>query len=190
MGSRSHILTVLTSALCALLLTTAPVSAFVILGSGTSALLGGDLTDPENNGSDASGANFNWVTINASSENYWTQEGAFNVFDNQVGSNDAKWCCDPAPQWIAVKFDKPYVLTHFTLASGNDAPERDPTRWRLEGSNDGTTWTTIYDWNAGVSVFAQRYEVIRFDGGGADFPSPPPYLRFRYIAVSTDATMH
>lgn len=161
-----------------------------MLGSGTTALLGGDLTDPENNGSDATGANFNWVTITASSENYWTAEGAFNVFDNQVGQGDAKWCCDPAPQWIAVKFAQPYVLTHFTMSAGNDAPERDPTRWRIEGSNDGTVWTTIYDWNAGVSVFGERYEVIQFDGAGVDFPAPAPFLWFRYHALSQAGPMH
>jgi hypothetical protein len=165
-------------------------NAFTVLGAGTTALLGGDLTDPENNGSDVSGGNFNWVTINSSSEPYWNAEGSFNIFDNQVGANDAKWCCEPAPQWIAVKFDKPYVLTHFTIAAGNDAPERDPTRWRIDGSNDGTTWTTIYEWNAGISVFSQRLEVLRFDGAGVDFPSPAPYLWFRYFAVTTDATMH
>lgn len=190
MRGPSHTVAVVIAVLAGLLFAAIPVSAFTVLGSGTTALLGGDLTDPENDGSDVTGANFNWVTITASSENYWTAEGAFNVFDNQVGSNDAKWCCDPAPQWIAVKFDKPYVLTHFTLSAGNDAPERDPTRWSMEGSNDGTTWTTIYDWNAGVSVFSQRYEVIRFDGGGVDFPSPAPYLWFRYHALATNAAMH
>ena len=164
--------------------------AFTILGSGTSALLGRDLTDPENNGVDGSGTNFNWLSIVASSENYWTSEGAFNVFDNQVGAGDAKWCCDPSPQWIAVKFDKPHVLTHFTMSAGNDAADRDPTRWRIEGSNDGTVWTTIYDWNAGVSVFGQRFEVIRFDGAGVDFAAPAAYSWFRYYAVSQNAPLH
>ena len=41
-----------------------------ILGTGTGALLGGDLTDPEDDGNDGtvSGSNFNWVSINASSK--------------------------------------------------------------------------------------------------------------------------
>jgi hypothetical protein len=66
--------------LAALFVITAPLPAFTILGSGTSALLGGDLTDPENDGSDVTGANFNWVSITASSENYWTLEGALQRF--------------------------------------------------------------------------------------------------------------
>jgi len=58
--------------------------AFVVLGTGSSALLGGDLTDPEDNGNDtsASGTNFNWLSTAASSENNFGSEGALDVFDN------------------------------------------------------------------------------------------------------------
>src|SRR5436190_17086015 len=85
--------------------------AYGSLGAGTGALLGGDLTDPENNGVDGAATNWNWVSIVASSENAWTAEGAYNVFDNKVGAGDDKWCCDGPPQSIAVQFDRPYVLT-------------------------------------------------------------------------------
>ena len=115
--------------------------ALTVLGTGTDALLGGDLTDPENDGDDGStnGTGFNWLSTAASSDNNFSREGALNVFDNEVGSNGAKWCCTNAPQWVAVELDKPYVLTHFTITSGNDVPDRDPNRWLIEGSNDGTT---------------------------------------------------
>ena len=43
--------------------------AYTVLGTGSGALLGGDLTDPENNGVDGSNTNWNWTSINASSEN-------------------------------------------------------------------------------------------------------------------------
>ena len=75
-----------------------------ILGTGTGALIGGDLTDPENNGVDGSDTNWNWTSILASEENYWSSEGAYNVFDNKVGSQDDKWCCGGSPQWIYVQF--------------------------------------------------------------------------------------
>ena len=55
---------------------------------GTGAFLGGDLTDPE---------------------------------------DDGNWCCDPPPQFLAVEIAGSHVLTHFTVSSGNDAAERDPT---------------------------------------------------------------
>ena len=52
--------------------------AYTVLGTGTSALLGGDLTDPENNGVDGSNTNWNWSSIDASSEKYWGSEGSYN----------------------------------------------------------------------------------------------------------------
>jgi hypothetical protein len=154
--------------------------AFIVRGAGTGALIGGDLTDPENNGVDGAMTNWNWQTITATSENAWSAEGAYNIFDNKVGAGDDKWCCDGPPQSIAVQFDRPYVLTHFTLAAGNDAAERDPTRWYIEGSNDGTNWTIIYGWTSGIPPFSQRLEVLQFNGDGADFPTPASYSWFRY----------
>jgi hypothetical protein len=35
------------------------------------------------------------------------------------------------------------VVKAYTIASANDAPERDPLSWTLQGSTNGTTWTTI-----------------------------------------------
>jgi len=169
-----------------LCLTTALTGAFTIRGAGTGALIGGDLTDPENNGVDGAMTNWNWVSINATSENAWAAEGAYNIFDNKVGAGDDKWCCDGPPQSIAVQFAQPYVLTHFTLAAGNDAAERDPTRWYIEGSNDGTNWTIIYGWTSGVSPFGQRLEVLQFNGNGADFATPASYSWFRYRVQTND----
>lgn len=167
-----------------------PAKAFIVRGAGTSALIGGDLTDPENNGVDGAATNWNWIAINATSENSWAAEGAYNIFDNKVGAGDDKWCCDPAPQSIAVQFAQPYVLTQFTLASGNDTPERDPTRWYIEGSNDGTNWTVIYGWETGTSPFSQRLEVLEFNGNGGDFATPASYSWFRYrVQTNGDALL-
>lgn len=162
-------------------------SALTVLGTGSGALLGGDLTDPENDGNDSNGTGFNWLTTAASSENNFGGEGALDVFDNQVGSGSTKWCCNAPPQWVAVQLDKPYVLTHFTIASGNDVPERDPNNWTIQGSNDGTNWDTIYHWNTNDSPFSNRLEVIRFDGSGQDFAAPSPYSWFRYHVTATDS---
>ena len=165
---------------CFLHLVAEQANAYITRGAGTAALRGGDLTDPENNGVDGAMTNWNWIAITASSENSWTAEGAYNIFDNLVGGGDEKWCCDPAPQSIAVQFDRPYVLTHFTLSSANDVPERDPTQWYIEGSNNGTNWTPIYSWTNGISPFSQRLEVLEFTGNGGDFPTPASYSWFRY----------
>lgn len=38
---------------------------------------------------------------------------------------------------------EPRELSGLALTSGNDSPERDPTGYRLEGSNDGTTYSLV-----------------------------------------------
>ena len=91
-----------------------------VLGTGTAALIGGDLTDPEDDGVDGANTNWNWTSISASSEEKWTSEGSFNVFDNKVGATNNKWCCNGPTQWISVGFSQPYILSHFTITSGND----------------------------------------------------------------------
>jgi len=165
------------------------LKAATSLGSGSGSnneLIGGDLTDPEDNGVDGSDTNWNWTSIVASEENYWTGEGAYNVFDNKVDVGDAKWCCGGAPVWIYVQFSQTYVLSHFTITSGNDVPNRDPDIWRIQGSNDGTNWTDIflYD-NDGVSPFSARHQTMRYDGSGTDFSTPAAYSYFRYYVTST-----
>ena len=171
------------------------VNARVILGTGTSSLIGGDLTDPEDDGidgTDGAAGNWNWTSILASSENAWTSEGAYNVFDNQVGGGDMKWCCEGPTQSIYVKFSTTYVLTHFTITSGNDAGGRDPDQWEIQGSNDGTNWTTIFEYDDdGTSPFTARSQVIRYNGSGDDFDTPNAYSYFRYIVTSVvSGSMH
>ncbi len=174
--------------LCFGLLFGASSHAVTILGTGTGALLGSDLTDPENDIDDstAAGANFNWISATATSEPNFGGEGAFDVFDNKVGPGNDKWCCGSAPQNVSVVFGTQYVLTHFTIASGNDVPGRDPDVWFIEGSNDGITWTPIFTYNNdNTSPFSARLEVLRYDGAGADFPTPIAFSQFRYRVSST-----
>lgn len=183
------------SALCLGILLMSNTMAETSLGTGTGALLGGDMTDPENDGVDGSAtfAGFDWVSIVSSNEPSFSAEGSYNIFDNNVGAGSAKWCCDtPAPiHTVAVEFANQYELTHFTIASGNDTPGRDPDIWHIDGSNDGITWTPIYTYNNdGVSPFASRLEVLRYDGAGADFATPPLYSWFRYRVESTVSGGH
>lgn len=168
-----------------------------ILGTGTGALLGGDLTDPENDGVEGlgDGSNFNWVSISASTEanfgGFGSNEASFDIFDNQVGGGNAKYCCGGAPWNVTVELDTQYRLTHFTMTSSNDSPGRDPDVWQIQGSNDGILWTDIYaaDNNdlgadnsrldADSSIWTARNQVIRFDDGGVDFNDPAYYNWFR-----------
>lgn len=45
--------------------------------------------------------------------------------------------------YVQLAYRSSKKIDAYTITSGNDAPERDPKNFNLEGSNDGTTWTTI-----------------------------------------------
>jgi hypothetical protein len=53
-----------------------------------------------------------------------------------------------------------HVLTHFTIAAGNDVPARDPTEFKIEGSMDGATWTHL-------PLERRRLPVLAAVGSGA-----------------------
>lgn len=66
--------------------------------------------------------------------------------DNNTSS---KWynSVDASPGISSIVFDvgsgNSLDVDGYRLATGNDSPERRPISWRLEGSDDGATWTTL-----------------------------------------------
>ena len=165
-----------------------------ILGNGTDALLGGDLTDPEDDGNETAGAqdpSWNWITIDSDDEpGFEGNESAYNVFDNQLGPGNDKWCCTDAtaedPRHITVEFAAPVRLTHFTLSSANDAPDRDPIHWQILGSQNGAQFSPIVIYQEDQAVWDQRLQVILFT---LDQPAPP-YRFLRYQASNTPGSLH
>ena len=158
-------------------------------------LIGGDLTDPENDGidtEDTAGTNFNWVQITSSSKSFFTDataggsnEGSFDVFDNKIGGGEAKWCCDSAPQDLTVEFADPISITHFTMTSSNDSPARDPLDWEIQGSDDGVTFTPIYS-SVGATIWTARNQTAVFL---LDNPAVA-YKFIRYSVTATGGTQH
>ncbi len=166
-----------------------------VLGTGAESLLMSPLNDPNNDGLDAlDGAmdtSWDWEEASASLEpDFEGGENAFNVFDHKLGGGNDKWCCDdPTPDnpvWVAVKFKQVVSLTHFTVSSANDSPDRDPVDWAIQGSSDGTTYTDIYHFTDATALWTERLEVIKFT-----LPSPSPAYRYiRYIAYDTPGSLH
>ncbi len=66
-------------------------------------------------------------------------EDVENLVDGDVAT---KWL-DGANQPVVFDFGAPVTIDGYRFTTGNDAPERDPVRWVLEGSDDGETWTVI-----------------------------------------------
>ena len=177
--------------LIATLLVSSAAQAVVVRGTGTAALVGGDLTDPENNGNAEANIVYNAVFRSSIEPGFGGAEYAFNVFDNRVGGGNDKWCCD-TNVWVEADFGtQRYNLTKFTAASANDEPGRDSDIWRILGSNDGINYTTIYAYSRdGVSPWASRLQVNEYKLG-TDFTSSQGYSIFRYQSQSVVAgSMH
>jgi predicted alpha-1,2-mannosidase len=91
-----------------------------------------------------------------------------NANSVEVGTNlndgdaTSKWLVDTPASWAQYELDGRYTVVKYALTSANDAPERDPRDWTLDGSNDGgATWTTV-DTVTG-NTFDQRFQTKTFD---------------------------
>lgn len=66
-------------------------------------------------------------------------EDADKAIDGNFGT---KWL-DFNKSSLVIDLGASVSFNHYGFVTGNDAPERDPMRWILEGSNDGIAWTLI-----------------------------------------------
>lgn len=172
--------------LVAAVLVSSAAQAVVVRGTGAAALIGGDLTDPENNGNPEADIGYNATFRSSIEPGFGGGEYAFNVFDNQVGGGNSKWCCDGGTVWVEANFgSKRYNLTKFTATSGNDGPIRDPDQWQILGSNDGVNYTAIFTYaKNGVSPWGDTRMQVNEYSVGSDFNAPAAYSIFRYQATS------
>lgn len=81
-------------------------------------------------------------------------EGPENVLDNQ----QSKWCIEGGSTWLEYAYagNAKHRVTAYTIMSANDAPDRDPKSWKLQGSMDGENWTDID--SRKDENFGQRFE--------------------------------
>jgi predicted alpha-1,2-mannosidase len=77
--------------------------------------------------------------ITASAENP-PGEVATNLADGDPGT---KWLAFATTATLTYHLPAPAAVATYALTSGNDAPDRDPAAWTLQGSTDGTTFTTV-----------------------------------------------
>jgi len=96
------------------------------------------------------------VRVAASSQN-GPQEGAAQAFD---GARETKWYNNnrPGPWWVQYELGSGArrIVWQYRITSANDAPERDPCDWVLQGSNDGQSWTAL-DTRQG-EMFSERFQ--------------------------------
>lgn len=84
---------------------------------------------------------------------------ATTAFDDNFGSF---WFHGGTTGWLRYDFgaNSAQIIKRYTLTSATLIPERDPKDWQFQGSNDGTTWTTLdtrtdqtFQWRAYQRVF-------------------------------------
>ncbi|MFK4762126.1 GH92 family glycosyl hydrolase [Microbacterium sp. ZW T5_45] len=143
-------------------------TAPVLAGAGTPVNVSGDRFTP---GSVLGGV----AEVTASAQNA-PGEVAANLADGDAGS---KWLAFANTGWVQYRLDTAQPMVRYTLTSGNDAQERDPKDFRIQGSNDGTTWTTV-DQRTG-EMFASRGETRSFT---LATPSPA----YTYYRLDVQAT--
>ena len=106
-------------------------------------------------------------------------EGVANLIDNDVNT---KYLTFHASGWIQYQAPNSYVVDRYSITSANDAPARDPLRWTLQGSNDGTAWTTI-DTRSGED-FASRFLTRTFT-----FSNNTAYSYYRFNLNNNSGTV-
>ena len=79
------------------------------------------------------------------------------------GNASTKWCVEPKGKDVVwqIELPEPEVIDTYAFTSGDDVPERDPQQWRLEGSNDGKTWSVLHEMKD-QKPFANRGETKLF----------------------------
>ncbi len=83
--------------------------------------------------------------------------------------------------WFQLKYTTAVAIGAYTFTSANDASDRDPKAWKLQGSNDGNLWTDID--NRGNELFSARFETKRFEVPGT--PAAFTYYRILVSALNT-----
>ncbi|MGI9239577.1 MAG: hypothetical protein ACR2RV_02180, partial [Verrucomicrobiales bacterium] len=150
--------------------------ALNILGTGTQALLGDDLTDDPR---------FEPITFDYFPK-YPVNDDYLAMVDNGLGGV-SDWTFregdgyDEFPSaYFEVTFGKAITLSYFTLSSWAETTNRDLLAWEIQGSNDGVNFHTIFHrTNEDASIWTARSQVVRFDAG-THFIEPAAYKTFRF----------
>ncbi|WP_394940430.1 GH92 family glycosyl hydrolase [Psychromicrobium sp. YIM B11713] len=91
------------------------------------------------------------TAVQASAENTAGGELAQNLKD---GASSTKWLAFSSTGWAQYQLNAAKTVLSYSLTSADDAPPRDPAAWQLQGSANGSDWTTVDSRTA--QSFAQR----------------------------------
>jgi hypothetical protein len=125
----------------------------------------------ESSNSVEASSTFYLAVASASTDNP-PNETAAKAFDS---STSTKWfnANGGSAGWLRYYFGGPAkTVIRYDLTSANDVPGRDPKNWQFQGSQNGTTWTTL-DTRTG-ETFASRFLTRQYN-----FNNTNPYAYYR-----------
>jgi hypothetical protein len=93
------------------------------------------------------------TNIYPTSNNSPAGEGAANAFDNNPNTKYLNF--DKKNAGVTIKLNQGRVVKGFTITTANDFSGRDPTSYKLFGSNNGTNWTLLSE--GGLSLSNNRF---------------------------------
>lgn len=88
-----------------------------------------------------------------------SEDKAFDSDPNTKWLDHNDWAGAPTvddPSWVQVTLPQAKAVNSLAITSANDAPERDPENFYLEGSFDGENWVRLAEW-VGES-FDERFQ--------------------------------
>lgn len=130
---------------------------------------------PENFTSGTATGTAGTYTVTASSEFNATYAG-WKAFD---GNDTTDWATLTVTSnfWVRLQLSVARVVTSVVVRGRASGTER-PTSWRIEGSNDGATFTTLHSSTTALGNIAQTFA----------FTNTTSYLYYRFFAVTGEAS--
>jgi hypothetical protein len=107
---------------------------------------------------------------------------AGNAFDRNPGT---QWFYSGVAGWLLFDLGAGHaqIFKHYTVTSSNDLVPRDPKDWVLQGSNDGSTWTTLD--TQSNQTFTERYQLKAYSVAS---PASYRYYRLNITANNGDGS--
>lgn len=103
------------------------------------------------------GSNFPWLAFDRALNNYWSPT---------------------ALGWVSYQFPSPKIIRRYAIY-GFSGLSNNPRIWTFEGSNDGTTWTTVHSVSLGTAIPINAW----YNSGV--FANSIPYLYYRLNITAT-----
>lgn len=108
-------------------------------------------------------------------------EDITKLIDN---TSSTKYLTQHSAAWVRFQPNTAQVVVQYTITSANDVPNRDPKNWTLQGSNNGTSWTTL---NTQTNQsFSARYQKKTYSFSNS---TAYTYYRLNVTAVQSGSIM-